>query len=86
MGPKLNRDWVGLRVRLKRPAKNGFGSLPAGTVGTVDGYSGVRGIGIETDKCNCCGVSVFIVGLSRGDFEILTPESEWKDTRGRGSR
>lgn len=87
IGPKLNRDWVGLRVRLRREASNSLCTIPAGTEGVIDRYSvGRRAIGFEGDPCECCGVSVHISGLHRSDFVILTPQNEWKDTRGQGRR
>lgn len=86
-GPQLNRDWVGLRVRLNRDAKNMLCSIPLGTEGTVSSYSaGKSAISFTGDKCECCGVSVHISGLRRVDVDILTPLDEWKDTRGQGRR
>lgn len=81
LGPKLNRDWIGLRVKLKRAAENGLARLEAGTTGIVDGYPHA-GIRFAADKCEHCGVQVFITRMRRYDFEILTPVSEWPDTRG----
>lgn len=86
-GPKLNRDWIGLRVRTTREAQNMLCRIPAGTEGTVSSYSGGRtGIGFRGDPCDCCGVSVFIKGMQRSDFVILTPRDQWPDTRGQGRR
>lgn len=85
IGPKLNRDWEGLSVRLLRPARNGYALLPAGTTGEIEGYSRC-GIVFVSEKCECCGVQIRISRMRRGDFEILTPSEEWPDTRGQGRR
>jgi hypothetical protein len=85
LGPKLNRDWVGLRVRLLGKAQNQIGTIPAGTTGTIASYTGGRmGIRFEADACQHCGISMRVSGMVRRDFAILTPSSEWKDTRGKG--
>lgn len=84
-GPKLNRDWIGLRVRTLRSMRSQLCSIPNGTEGTVRSYSpGRQGIGFEADPCGYCGIAAFISGLSRGDLKILTPREDWPDTRGRG--
>ena len=83
-GPKLNRDWVGLKVRLVSESVNGFARLPAFTEGTVRSYNN-KGIEIESDKCECCGVRVFMTRLQRSDVEVITPEEEWPDT-GKGKK
>jgi len=79
-GPKLNRDWIGLRVIFLKDQGNGYGKLPAGTEGTVRTYNN-KGIEFESDKCECCGVKIFMTRLQRCDVEVLTPEEEWPDTR-----
>lgn len=84
-GPKLNRDWIGLRVRFIRENANGYGRVRPGLEATVTNYNN-KGIEIEGDKCECCGVSMFMSRLERSDFEIITPEEEWPDTRGQGRR
>jgi hypothetical protein len=80
-GPKLNRDWVGLKVKLNRTAQNGFAKLAEGTTGIVDTYSRM-GITFLADKCEHCGVQVSISRMERRDFVILTPPEKWPDTRG----
>jgi len=84
-GPKLNRDWVGLRVRLRRRARNYYVTLAEGTEGTIDHYSHA-GITFESDKCKKCGVQAHISKMRREDFDILTPPDEWPDTRGKGRK
>ncbi len=83
-GPKLNRDWIGLRVKLKRRAKNMLGTIVEGTCGTVTVYSGGRGIRFEADLCKHCGCALAVAGMHRSDFTILTPPEEWKNTQGKG--
>ena len=83
IGPKLNRDWEGLRVKLTRSARNAYGTLAEGTVGVVTRY-GPTGIEFYADCCEACGFSPRISGMRRDDFVIITPEEEWPDTRGRG--
>ena len=85
IGPKLNRDWVGLRVELARTTGNSLAELPRGTEGRVDGYT-CAGISFLADCCPTCGVRVRITGLRRGDVRILTPMEDWPDTRGQGGR
>ena len=80
-GPQLNRDWVGLRVKLRRRVRNAYGSLPEGATGVIDGYSRL-GIRFESDSCKKCGLQLSISQMRREDFDILTPPEEWPDTRG----
>lgn len=79
-GPKLNRDWVGLRVKLNFDTANRFEKIPAGSCGIVDLYSRM-GIRFEADPCEHCGIQVTITGMHRSSFTILTPRSEWADTQ-----
>jgi hypothetical protein len=83
-GPNLNRDWVGLRVKLKREARNAMGVLAAGTTGTIASYSSRDRIWFDADKCGSCRCGLMIGGMGREDFTILTPPDAWKDTRGQG--
>lgn len=82
-GPKLNRDWIGLRVRLRVEAGNYYGRLAIGTTGVIDAYSPApRRITFLADKCECCGIRLRVSRLYRHYFEILTPEEEWSNTQG----
>ena len=82
-GPKLNRDWVGLRVKLTRKAANAHCSIAAGTAGVISSYGrGSNRIYFDADPCELCGGALIICGLNRADFVILTPPEEWKDTWG----
>jgi hypothetical protein len=84
-GPKLNRDWIGLRVKLKHRATNAMATLAAGTSGIVEGYSNT-GIYFESDPCEHCQVKIRVSQMRRHDFEILTPEEEWPNTQGQGRK
>lgn len=86
-GPKLNRDWIGLRAALRYGAENAYGTLAKDTVGTITDYGiGRRGIRFEADQCNHCNCALAVSGMRRLDFNILTPSSEWKDTRSKGRK
>jgi len=86
-GPKLNRDWVGLRVKLRRECANAHGTFPRGATGTVESYTGgKKGICFQMDECEHCHVALRVSGMRRHDFVILTPPEDWPDTRGRGKR
>lgn len=70
-GPKLNRDWIGLRVRLKRNAANSYVAFAAGTIGEVISYRGGRnGISFKSEPCPHCAASLIIAGMHRGDFDM----------------
>lgn len=86
-GPKLNRDWIGLRVKLVREARNRSGTIAEGTAGVITNYvAGGLGIRFEADTCEYCQCGLGVVGMHREDFVILTPPDEWPDTRERGRR
>lgn len=84
-GPKLNRDWVRLRVKLGRSASTQFATIAAGTLGTIAAYSGA-GIRFEADPCEHCRCSLIISHMHRDDFTIVTSPDDWRDTRGKGRR
>jgi len=80
-GPKLKRDWVGLRVSLRGSHKNGHARFPEGMTGTITRFtSGRRHFEFTADKCEHCGIQLSICGLYEDSFTILTPRAEWKDT------
>lgn len=84
-GPKLNRDWVGLTVRLTRRVTTQLVTHPAGTRGTVTQYAGY-GIEFTADKCDCCGAQARVIRLARADVQIITARQDWPDTRARRNR
>jgi len=86
-GPKLNRDWIGLRVTLRREAQNLVGVVARGARGEITEYTGGRrGIQFTPDGCSHCGCSIIISGLRREDFTILTPPEAWRNTQTQGWR
>jgi len=56
--PKLKKDWVGLKVETLKTLRNGMIEIPAGTVCEVERNYG--GLALKAQKCEKCGVSVFI--------------------------
>jgi hypothetical protein len=84
-GPKLNRDWVGLRVQLVHRAENSLGTIAGGTTGTITSYdSGHMRIRFEATPCEKCQCAFAVAGMYRRDFVILTPRGKWKNTQGKG--
>lgn len=83
-GPSLLRDWHNLRVRTVRDLSNALARVPAGTTGTVR-RSG-RGLVFESDACQHCGIVFKVMQCKRHSFKVLTPESEWPNTKGKGRR
>lgn len=69
-GKKLIRDWNGLRVRTLREMESGMLELPVGIVCTVS-TSGGTGLQLRTDKCECCGVAVYISRVHSVDVEVV---------------
>ena len=84
-GPKLNRDWVGLRVKNHETIRNGCAKVEKGSTGTIIRYPST-GIIVEFDSCKTCKVAPIFSRMHRMDFLILTPMAEWPDTRGKGRR
>lgn len=67
--PKRKRDWHGLKVRSRQEFRNGLGSVPAGTVFTVErNFSGMH---LISDPCQCCGVRFRISKVPEADVEII---------------
>ena len=86
-GPKLNRDWIGLRVKLVREAQNGHGVIAKGTAGTITGYTnGVNGIHFGADPCKHCGCALFITAMRREDFTILPRATSGRTHKGKADR
>lgn len=67
-GKSKASDWSCKRVKLTRECRNGYAIFPAGTVGTLSNEIREGNISFATDKCECCGITVFISGLSYRDF------------------
>lgn len=71
--PRLKRDWVGRMVRTKRELRNGNMTVSAGTVAKVTQY--YRGLRLESEPCERCGVGVHIARVPEHDVELLLEES-----------
>ncbi|MBB4861595.1 hypothetical protein HNP46_000406 [Pseudomonas nitritireducens] len=70
--PKLKREYVGRLVRTTKELRNGWGSIPAGTVATVTSQS-PKGSFIEAEPCGCCGIKAFMSYLGVDDIEFIEP-------------
>lgn len=67
--PKLRRDWIGKKVRLRKELRTSLLVIQADTVCTVK-YAH-RGAELITDPCACCGVRVHIRKAGWDDLEFL---------------
>lgn len=67
--PKLRRDWVGQKVRLKRALSTSVMVVPVGTVCTVR-YAH-NGADLTTEPCGCCGVKIHVSKVGWSDLEFL---------------
>jgi hypothetical protein len=68
--PRLQRDWVGLRVKLKRRLWSGLMTIPAGTVCTVVETT-IGRCRLTTDACPACGVAVHISRVAPFDLTLV---------------
>jgi hypothetical protein len=50
--------WKQIKVKTKQVLRNGFMSIPTGTICKIHGKGG--GFELETEPCKCCGVSIWI--------------------------
>lgn len=73
LGLSSAKEVSGKRVRLLRDAQNGYGKIPAGTVGVIEtGYNIRDGrLHFMADKCDCCNIQMRIGGMSYNDFELI---------------
>lgn len=69
----LMKDLPGRSVKTRQPLKNGYMTIPAGTVCTVDGHWR-SGVSLSSPACKCCGISVFIGGVHRDSVELVPEE------------
>lgn len=73
--PARLSDADGLRVRLKRDARNAHIELKAGTSGTLEiSRAGWHLLTFRADPCGHCGARGVISRMGRAAFEVLTPE------------
>lgn len=66
---KRKKDWEGRIVRTCCVLRSGMNEIPTGTLMRVT-YNR-SGLHLETKPCQCCGVKVFIRGVSESDVELL---------------
>lgn len=68
--PKLKRDCKGLRVRLLKTIRNGFGTAaPAGKLATVEeDYGGLK---LSVDMCDTCGTRLYVSKVPRSSVELI---------------
>lgn len=59
----------GARVRSLRAIRNGYGTVPEGTLGTI--RSKTRGMTVDFDGCDCCGVAMSVSHLRAGDVDLV---------------
>lgn len=69
---RTDKQWRGVKVRALRPLDNGWITIPAGTICTIDGKFG--GFSLRTDRCNCCGVTIRISRVPHDAVEIFHPQ------------
>lgn len=63
---------AGLRCRTLRPLSNGHGSIPAGTLGTVDTHGNSWAmLEFKSDPCGHCGVALRVTRLQRFHLELV---------------
>lgn len=72
--PRLLRDLGRRRARTTRLLSNGWGMIPAGTVGHVVGWHSWSDLSFTADPCARCGCRASISRLSRRDVELIEPE------------
>jgi hypothetical protein len=72
--PRLKRDWVGRHVRTKHELRNGFVTIPVGTVMEVR-YNRA-GLSLRGLACECCGVRPSITRVPEYDVDLLPEASE----------
>lgn len=65
---------AGLRLRTLRPLRNGWGTIPTGTLVTVTFKRG--GFTVQGDPCECCGVRVSMTHVDASEVAIAGPEDE----------
>jgi hypothetical protein len=59
----------GRRARVVDVIRNGYAELPVGAVVTVTGK--LSGLAIASEKCQSCGVRVFVSKVDPGKLELL---------------
>jgi len=70
--PKRKMDWAGLTCITIKSMKNGLQIIPEGTVCRIG--ENKRGLTLETEKCRCCGVQVFIKCVHESSVRLIDSE------------
>lgn len=73
--PKLKRDYKGRIVRATRDLTNGWGTIPAGSVGTISNQS-PKGSSIDFPPCECCGLRAHISRVDVSGIEFVEQQSK----------
>lgn len=81
--PKLLRQWVGLRCKLRREIRTGHQIAPAGMLVTV-GSTTVGRLHCTSEPCAHCGVRFFVRMLMPCDLEPIERVSPEDPPRKRG--
>jgi len=64
------REMIGRKVRAKQELRSGWAAIPAGTILTIRSKQG--GLGLVSDPCSTCGVSLSITKVQPQYVELLT--------------
>jgi hypothetical protein len=64
----VDGDWIGKRVKTRRPLQNGYVTIAAGSKGTVTYALG--GLSIDMDPCKHCGMGARISRVEASDVEL----------------
>lgn len=70
-GKKFVGEWKGFRVRSLSEMRNGAGSLPPGTIYTVESAGGI-GLHLRSDPCPHCGFRQSVTHVSDESVEVVT--------------
>lgn len=73
--PKRKQDYGGQRVVSLGELPNRLGTVPAGTVLTVEGWQrgggdSPSGLVLKTERCSCCGLSFRISRVPEADVRL----------------
>ena len=69
--PRVQRDWVGMRIKITRDMQNGFVSVKAGHKGEINSVTHKYAIRINLDGCGHCNVAPSFSRVSWRDLEIV---------------
>ena len=63
------REMIGRKVRSKQELRNGWATIAAGTIWTIK--SKQAGLGLVSDPCGTCGISVSITKVQPQLVELI---------------